>query len=257
MTAKEGVFASIYSWLGKVFTAKPSAEPAGESATPIGNTEVPTAPKPAVPTPKEAEKEPIGNTPPICWTSGMSIDGDGSPRAYAPKNSGLPALDYLTNAGEPGNWYGVVTDTGNKDGNPIVQGPHDPATGYYISPTSLQDKSKTTSNPWRYVDSSVVPYIAVPPEVLHKGVKLGDVCWVEYKDKAYGAIVADVGPSGKYGEGSIALAVALGMKSSPKNGGVSSDVTFTVFPGSSKGWPREVSDFHAQAKELFEQSKLS
>jgi hypothetical protein len=40
---------------------------------------------------------------------------------------------------------------------------------------------------------------------------------------------------GKYGEGSIALARALGIPSSPRNGGCADGVTFVVFPGSSKG----------------------
>src|SRR4051812_22059936 len=47
----------------------------------------------------------------VYWSSGMQIDADGCPRAYHPKNIGL---DWLANAGEPGNWYGLVTDDGLK-----------------------------------------------------------------------------------------------------------------------------------------------
>ena len=62
--------------------------------------------------------------------------------------------------------------------------------------------------------------------------------------------MADIGPRGKYGEGSIALARGLGIDSSPKHGGCSKGVTFYVFAGSSKGWPRSNDDVHAQAVEL-------
>ena len=172
----------------------------------------------------------------LCWKSGLEIDGDGSYVCYAPKGSGLPTLDYLANAGASGNWYGIVTE----NGNPIIQGPNDPAPGYYISPTALGDPSKNYKDPTKYVDSCSYPYIVVPPELIHvAGVKLGDLCWVLHNGNEIGAIVADVGPHGKIGEGSVLLAVELGIPSSPKNGGVDSGVTFVLFPGTSQGWPVE------------------
>src|SRR6185436_16558384 len=90
----------------------------------------------------------------IWWISGMNIDGDGAPNCYSPDNKGL---DYLANAGKPGNWYGIVTDS---NGNPIIQGPNDPYPGFYVSPTALQDKSKNRTDPNRYVDSTKIRYIS-------------------------------------------------------------------------------------------------
>ena len=37
--------------------------------------------------------------------------------------------DGIANTGHPGNWFGVVTDTGKTDGIPIVQGASDPCPG--------------------------------------------------------------------------------------------------------------------------------
>src|SRR5258708_1149439 len=71
--------------------------------------------------------------------SNLMIDADGSPFAYAPADSGLPALDYLGNAGHPGRWYGIACD---KKGVPYVQTVGDPAPGYYVSTTALMDISK-------------------------------------------------------------------------------------------------------------------
>ena len=65
-------------------------------------------------------------------------------------------------------------------------------------------------------------------------------------------VVADVGPKGELGEGSIRLADALGFSSDPHRGGCSSGVRYVVFLGSSKGWPRSEEDMLAQVEPLFE-----
>src|SRR5215470_6261074 len=71
------------------------------------------------------------------FQAGMAIDADGAPTAYHPVHG--RGLDNLANAGHQGNWYGVVTDTGQKNGKPVVQGSQDPAPGFYVSPTALQN----------------------------------------------------------------------------------------------------------------------
>jgi len=172
----------------------------------------------------------------VCFRAGMRIDADGSPRAYAPAGSGLKALDYLANAGKPGNWYGLVCDA---TGEPVIQGPTDPAPGFFVSPTAMGDKTKKSTDPRRYVDSELVSYIAIPPELKNLGVRLGDLCVVGHGALCWPAIAADIGPRKKYGEGSIALAQHLSIPSSPKNGGVDNGCTYVVFPGTSKGWPRD------------------
>jgi hypothetical protein len=94
----------------------------------------------------------------------MMIDADGAYRAYHPANKGL---DFLANGGKPGNWWALVTENGKPSGTPVVQGPADPAPGFYISTTSLEDPAFGRKDPRRYVDSESIPYIVLP------GGKLG------------------------------------------------------------------------------------
>lgn len=154
--------------------------------------------------------------------SGMMIDGDGARNIYAPKGFGKP-LDYLANAGGPGNWYGVVTDSGKANGNPVVQKKGDPFPGYYVSATSYEFPGFSRGDPLRYVDSSTVPYIVLPSHwrAQAKGVVLG--CKAQIEDTNTGniieAVVADFGPKAKLGEASIAAAILCSVSSSPKNGG--------------------------------------
>lgn len=163
--------------------------------------------------------------------SGFMIDADGAPKAYHNDNS--KALDYLANGGKPGNWWALATDTAKKSGNPLVQKDTDPAPGYYISMTSLEDKTKTYADPKRYVDSATIPYIAVP-STLAPDFKLGDIALVINKknNKKCYAIFADYGPKNKIGEGSIYLAKQLGIRSSPKDGGTDSNIVYILFKNS-------------------------
>lgn len=181
------------------------------------------------------------------WTSGMAIDSDGAPNAYALPGSGLIGLDSIGNAGTPGHWYGLACDA---FGKPYVQGPSDPAPGYGVSPTALVDHMRQGKDPRRYVDASMVPYLVTPPELIRdNGIRLGDLAAVKRLDKLAFAIVADVGPHGHYGEGSPALAELLGVPSSPRDGGCSYGVTYVIFPGScsAPAWPRSILEFQADA----------
>jgi len=170
----------------------------------------------------------------VLYEGGLAVDADGSPRAYGPNNSGL---DWTADAGGPGNWYGIVTDS---SGNPVVQGPNDPYPGMYISATALQDHTKTSVDPARYVDSEKINYISVASDVIKTyGVKMGDVAAVYYRNTntLCSAVCADVGPRGKYGEGSMALASQLGMNPSPKHGGCNDNVVTIIFVQSHSSWP--------------------
>ena len=188
--------------------------------------------------------------PLIYYRSGMRVDADGAPGAYTPKGKGL---DYLANAGKPGNYYGLVT---NEKGIPYVQGPNDPCPGFYVSATALTDRSKARNNPAKYVDSSSIPYIAVPSNALSLGVKMGDLAVVmnENNKAVCMALVADVGPKNKWGEGSIYLCQQLGINDSPKKGGCDSGILYVVFTGTSSGWPRDVEEFTATALDLLEEA---
>jgi hypothetical protein len=181
------------------------------------------------------------------FTTKMSINVDGCPRAYAPADrKDLNPLDVLASAGRPGSWWGIACDPND---NPYIQGPTDPAPGYYVSTTALVDRTKLPRDPRRYVDAAVVPYIVIPPELHASGVRLGDLAMVVYDGKQAPAIVADIGPSRHYGEGSTALAEMLGIPSSARTGGVPGAVRYVIFENSATmpRWPRSILEFQAEA----------
>lgn len=183
----------------------------------------------------------LGDGAPYFFAAGMTIDADGSPNAYNPENTGL---DDLSNAGQPGHWDGVLQD---RDGNPLVQGPDDPFPGYYISCTSLADRTKRPLDPTRFVDASKIPYVVLPREVaFESGTRLGDFAVVmNLRSGAWSyAIFADVGT---FGEGSIALADNLGIRSDARRGGTWGGIFYLVFPGSGNGQPRSVEEINDAA----------
>ena len=101
------------------------------------------------------------------------------------------------------HWDGIMTDG---QGQPIVQGANDPFPGYYVSCTSLSDRSKAASDPTRYVDATKIPYVVLPRWVADQGgARLGDFVYVVKlaNGKSSYAIFADIGT---LGEGSVALA---------------------------------------------------
>ena len=169
----------------------------------------------------------------IMFKAKFAVDADGSPRAYGPNNSGL---DYTANAGSPGNWWGVVTDA---NGNPVIQGSGDPFPGTYVSTTSLYSSSYAVTNPLRYVNAETVPFFVLPAAVKSiAGIVNGDIAYVYNTTNGLGcyAVLADQGPAGKLGEGSIYLANQLGINSNPKTGGTSSGIIdYIVFPNSGYG----------------------
>lgn len=187
----------------------------------------------------------IGETA-FFYRSGMSIDADGSPRAYGPNGLGL---DNLACAGHPGNWWGVVT----VGGEPVVQGPNDPAPGYYVSTTAMVDPNFPATDPRHYVDSESVPFIVLPPSCIRLGgAKLGDYATVVYGGGVCHAIFADIGPNDHLGEGSMALAAELGINPDPKHGGTDSPVLYIVYPGSGAREPGTIGEIQAAAQPLFD-----
>jgi hypothetical protein len=192
--------------------------------------------------------------------SGLLIAVDGAPRAYHPDDRS--GLDFLVNAGHPGDWSGIVTEDGSNTGKPIIQGPTDPAPGYFVSATSLEDGSKARTDPRRYVDSAKICYIVLPRGVVGQSgePKLSDLSTVYYpaSGKVGYAVVANIGPRKKLGEGSIALAERLGIPAVDPSGrigsssGVRDGVWMVVFPGSSIGWPKTQDEIDRSAANLFE-----
>jgi hypothetical protein len=168
----------------------------------------------------------------VLFTAGMTIDADGAPNAYAPHNRGL---DYTANARDSHGWVALVTDD---KGRPVVQ-KSGRYRGYYVSTTSLERRNVGDErNPKRYIDATKVPYIALPQDFAGTfGIHLGDLAVVvnQTNGRAAYAVYADVSPGGRIGEGSIALAKALGMPANPRHDGAENGVTYLVFPGSALG----------------------
>ncbi len=197
-----------------------------------------------------------GETARFCQT-GMMINADGAPNAYHPNGIGI---DHLLNAGAPPkgepkaphsrwNWWGIVA----KDGKPVVQTSGE-WKGYYISTTALANPGQPEDSAARYVDSNKIPFIVVPN--VDKGrVLLGDMAWVinRANGQASAAIIADIGPKDKLGEGSIELARRLGLNSDPKKGGTSkNDILYIAFPGSGNRKGQSLAKIEQLGKNLFD-----
>jgi uncharacterized Zn-binding protein involved in type VI secretion len=207
----------------------------------------------------------VGESP-LFYRCGLMIDADGSPHAYHPDDRS--GLDHLGNAQknwkkrkkqrqegkpvEPIRWCGAVTDDGTDHGEPIIQGPNDPAPGFYVSPSALQDHQYARTDPKRYVDAENIPYVSIPPDLESRGVQLGDFATVGYNGQYVSAIVADIGPHHKIGEGSVALAKAIGVPHNARGGGIGHGVTWILYPGSGNGQPRTLDKIEQEASRLFD-----
>lgn len=95
----------------------------------------------------------------------------------------------------------------------------------------------------------------VLPPVGFTHAKLGDFATVlnRRNGKVAEAIVADESaPELKMGEGSIALAVALGIDSNPRSGGIEHGVAYVIFPGSGSGKPRAFDEIVSTSRRYFQ-----
>jgi hypothetical protein len=143
----------------------------------------------------------------------MDVDVDGAPNAYGP--AGTHPLDELRNAHyrrrRHAEIVGYLTDDDDPT-VPIIQGPHDPFPGYYISQTAYTDPARTDpKDPLRYVDATKINYIVLGDAARKRGARIGDFVAVHSNltHKSVFGIVADEGnPSGD--EGSLHLLQDLG-----------------------------------------------
>ena len=114
----------------------------------------------------------------------------------------------------------------------------------YMAETSGVD---SRGNP---LDASTLPFIVIPLastrfRYADHGIRIGQVALVMYRDRMVFGIFGDAGPAAVIGEGSFAMAEALGIPSNPSRGGVDSGVTYLVFTGASARVTRNES--HAEA----------
>jgi len=91
-------------------------------------------------------------------------------------------------------------------------------------------------NGGNWLNADLVPYIVLPPRVIRAvpGIVLG--CQAQATNSLTGlsspAVVGDVGPMDRLGEGSIALARAIGVDPSPTTGGEDRPIIrYLLFPG--------------------------
>ena len=190
----------------------------------------------------------------------VKVDSDGAPNAYHPddigldciKGKGFKGIDCPANAGYPRtSWWRTALLPDPSDKTKAFVQPSGDYAGFFVSQTSLQDKTKPAQDPARYVDSRSIPYIVFPGFFYKKkGTgKIGDLGYaVNLKTGAKSPfIVAETGPSdGELGEISIALANALGGQNpNPRTGeGIPKGaILYVVFPHSSRipPWPLSAS----------------
>jgi hypothetical protein len=185
----------------------------------------------------------------VFWKHGLMIDVDGAPNAYSPAPG--KGLDFLADAGHPGNWWAIVT----RNGVPVIQTATDPSPGYYVSTTSLQNHAYPQENPKRWVDATRIPYVVLPLQHHDFGGRLGDfgaAINLSNNRTSY-FIVADLGPPHQIGEGSFALANALGVNPSAKTGGVGDGILYILFPNSGDAKVKEPAEISRSGKQLFAQ----
>jgi len=146
-------------------------------------------------------------------TRRMDVDVDGSPRAYGPRGS--DTLDDLRNAHTMGKPDAPIVGYLLEDApphRPVVQGPQDPAPGYYVSQTAFEDDSvENERDPRRYVDATKINYVVLGNEARSMGARLGDFVAV-YSKRTHRSVFGIVGDSGNPSgdEGSLHLLQALG-----------------------------------------------
>jgi hypothetical protein len=146
-------------------------------------------------------------------THRMDVDVDGAPTAYGPP--GKKTLDYLRDGHRMGKRDAPIVGyllEDNPPYRPIVQGPHDPAPGYYVSQTAFEDDSvENQHSPLRYVDATRINYVVLGDRARRSGARLGDFVAV-YSRRTHRAVFGIVGDSGNPtgDEGSLHLLQSLG-----------------------------------------------
>jgi hypothetical protein len=189
----------------------------------------------------------------------MAIDADGAPNAYHPDDQGI---DALANAGYPnGGWRSVLVVDPDDASQPYIQESGQFA-GYFLSKTTLQDKTRPLTDPARYVDSRLVPYLVFPGafHAIDGTGTFGDLGLAQNLSTGEQTpfIVADAGPQdAKLGEVSIRTAEGLGGRNvNPRNGAgmPRGRFLYVIFPRSKAepAWPVSPEQLATQTGELLD-----
>ncbi len=169
----------------------------------------------------------VADTAKFVLTKNLALDLDGARHAYHPNNEGI---DNNLNGGisQTEATQNHFAKTGNR-GYGIAKKLSPDKTfyigylqpeGYFVSQTTVYDKTKTEGDPARYADAETIPYIAVSPGWKSKGIKLGDIAYVINLDngKEFAAIFADARNNDNETEISLALADSLNIPVTTKMG---------------------------------------
>lgn len=124
----------------------------------------------------------------------------------------------------------------NEDGSYEFQGDFDVdvdgSLNWHRDPCGQADTSLHHNG--QAIDSDAVPGIVLPPECIKfvPEMVLGCQAYATYKGKEVAAVVFDVGPHNKLGEGSAELARRLGINDDPNHGGLDvPEVKYHWYPG--------------------------
>src|SRR6185436_16797266 len=176
----------------------------------------------------------------VFFTADGDIDADGAngqnggPAAYKADNRGT---ELLANGGMAiRNGRVICAQSWARD--IVILGPdNEPRVfpgGIIASITWYRHPGRAANDPSAYVDAETVPYIVVPPLIIQTtdGVVRGCKARVSRGDKSVDCVVADKGPRNKIGELSIAAARAVGLRSSPRDGGTERpEILYELWPG--------------------------
>lgn len=188
----------------------------------------------------------------LFYKSVMKVDADGAPNAVGPHNTGL---DTTASAGHPGNWWGVVTNNGQSNGTPVLQGAGNPFPHLFISTTALTDARFGERDVRHYVNANAISYVSMTIPAFNwaqsaRGLQKGDLAFVYYRGKSAFAILAEVGGT-ILGEGSMALARLLGGTGNPRSETLQRNVLYVLFPGSGAGKPLTVDQINGMGRAAF------
>jgi hypothetical protein len=176
----------------------------------------------------------------VFFTADADIDADGANGQHGEQAAymvGDRGSEFLANGGMKMLGGKVVCAHAWARSIVLLDSDNEPkvfAGGIIASTTWYRDRNLAASDPASYVDAQTVPYIVVPPLIVTSvtGVVRGCKARVTWKGRSVDCVVADLGPSNRIGELSIAAADALHMNSSPRNGGVAhQEVLYELWPG--------------------------